>query len=47
MDQRRKAASYLEVPVELIEAAARYYAEHPEEVDAQIERGRLAARRER
>lgn len=43
----KETASYLEVPVELIEAAARYYDEHPEEVDAQIERMRLAARRER
>lgn len=37
---------YLEVPVERIEAAARYYDEHPEEVDAQIERTCLAAKRE-
>lgn len=43
----KEAASYLEAPVELIEAAARYYGEHPEEVDAQIERTRLAASRER
>ncbi len=43
----KEAASYLEVPVELVEAATRYYGEHPEEVDAQIERTRLAARRER
>lgn len=43
----KEAASYLEVPVELIEAAGRYYDEYPEEVDAQIERARLAAKRER
>lgn len=41
----KEAASYLEVPVELVEAAARYYGEHPEEVDARIERTRFAARR--
>ncbi len=43
----KEAASYLEVPIELIEAAARYYDEHPEGVDAQIERTRLAAKRGR
>lgn len=42
-----EAASYLEVPVELIEAAARYYGEYADEVDALIERARLAAERER
>jgi uncharacterized protein (DUF433 family) len=42
-----EAASYLEVPVELVEAAARYYGEYTEEVDALIERARLAAERER
>lgn len=43
----KEAASYLQVPVELIEAAACYYGQHPEDVDAQIERTRLAAKRER
>jgi uncharacterized protein (DUF433 family) len=42
-----EAASYLEVPVELVEAAARYYGEYTDEVDALIERARLAAERER
>lgn len=42
-----EAAEYLEVPVEQIEAAARYYGEYKEEVDEEIERARLAAERER
>lgn len=42
-----EAASYLEAPVELVEAAARYYGEYTEEVDGLIERARLAAERER
>ena len=42
-----EAASYLEVPVELVEAAARYYGEYTEEVDAMVDRARLAAERER
>ncbi len=42
-----KAASYLEIPVEQLEAAARYYGEHTGEVDALIERSRAAAERER
>jgi len=42
-----QAASYLEVPVELVEAAARYYGEYTEEVDALVDRARLAAERER
>lgn len=41
------AAEYLEVPVEQLEAAVRYYADYKDEVDALIERGRLAAERER
>ncbi len=41
------AAEYLEVPVEQVEAAARYYADYREELDALIERARLAAERER
>lgn len=41
------AASYLEVPAEQIEAAARYYAEYKGEVDELIERAELAAERER
>lgn len=42
-----EAASYLEVPVELVEAAARYCGEYTDEVDALIERAHLAAERER
>jgi uncharacterized protein (DUF433 family) len=42
-----EAASYLEIPVEQLEAAARYYGEYTEEVDALIERSRAAAERER
>ena len=42
-----EAASYLEIPVEQLEAAARYYGEYTEEVDEAIERSRLAAERER
>ena len=42
-----EAASYLEVPVELVEAAARYYGEYTGEVDGLIERARLVAERER
>lgn len=41
------AAEYLEVPVGQLEAAVRYYADYKDEVDALIERGRLAAERER
>ncbi len=42
-----EAADYLEVPVEQVEAAARYYAEYKGEVDDLIERAELAAERER
>lgn len=42
-----ETASYLEVPAAWVEAAARYYDEHPEDVDAQIERTRLATKRGR
>ena len=41
-----EAAEYLEVPVEQVEAAARYYAEYQDEVDDLIERAALAAERE-
>lgn len=41
------AAEYLEVPVEQLEAATRYYGEYTEEIDKQIERSRVAAERER
>lgn len=41
------AAEYLEVPIEQIEAAARYYAEYKDEVDELIERAEFAAERER
>ncbi|MGE5282172.1 MAG: hypothetical protein ACM3N0_07610 [Chloroflexota bacterium] len=42
-----EAASYLEIPVEQLEAAARYYGEYADEVDALIERSRAAGERER
>jgi uncharacterized protein (DUF433 family) len=42
-----KAAAYLEIPVEQLEAAARYYGEHTDEVDELIERSQAAAERER
>lgn len=42
-----EAASYLEIPVEQLEAAARYYGEYTDEVDELIERARAAAERER
>lgn len=42
-----EAADYLEVPVDQIDAAARYYADYREEVDALIDRSRDAAERER
>lgn len=42
-----EAASYLEIPVEQLEAAARYYSEHTDEVDALVERARAARDRER
>ncbi len=42
-----QAAEYLEIPVEQLEAAARYYGEFTDEVDELIERSRLAAERER
>jgi uncharacterized protein (DUF433 family) len=42
-----EAASYLETPVEQLEAAARYYGEFADEVDELIERSRAASERER
>jgi len=42
-----EAAEYLELPVEHVEAALRYYADYKEEVDAWIEHGLAAAERER
>lgn len=41
------AADYLELPVEHVEAALRYYVDYKEEIDAWIERARVAAERER
>lgn len=40
-------AEYLEVPVEKVEAAARYYGDYKDEVDELIERALLFAERER
>lgn len=42
-----ETAEYLEIPVEQLEAAARYYADYKEEVDELIQRSRLLADRER
>ena len=42
-----QAAEYLEVPVEQLEAAARYYGEYTSEIDALIERSQSVAARER
>lgn len=42
-----EAATYLEIPVEQLEAAARYYGEYTEEVDGLLERSRAAGERER
>ncbi len=42
-----EAAEYLEVPVEQLEAAVRYYGEYRDEIDELIERAALAAERER
>jgi uncharacterized protein (DUF433 family) len=41
-DSVEEAASYLEIPVEQLEAAARYYGEYTDEVDELIERSRSA-----
>jgi uncharacterized protein (DUF433 family) len=41
-----RAAEYLEVPAHRIEAAARYYAAYPDEVDAEIRQNREYAERE-
>jgi uncharacterized protein (DUF433 family) len=42
-----EASDYLEAPVEQVEAAARYYADYRDEVDALIDRSQAAAERER
>jgi len=42
-----QAAEYLEVPIEQIDVAARYYADYKGEVDELIERAAVAAERER
>jgi hypothetical protein len=38
-----ETAAYLEIPLGRIQAAAAYYAAHPQEIDEQIERNRRAA----
>ncbi len=43
----REAADYLEIPVEQVEAALRYYAEYTDEVDAWTRRTAQIAQRER
>lgn len=42
-----QAADYLEIPVEQVEAALRYYADYKDEVDEWIERAHTVAERER
>lgn len=42
-----EAAGYLEIPVEQVEAALRYYADYKSEVDAWTKRAAEAAQRER
>ena len=42
-----RAAEYLEIPAEQVEAAARYYAEYKDEVDELSERAETAAARSR
>lgn len=42
-----EAADYLEAPAEQVEAAARYYADYKDEVDAEIEDSGALAERER
>lgn len=42
-----EAASYLEIPAEQLDAAARYYGEYTDEVDELIERSRAAGELER
>jgi uncharacterized protein (DUF433 family) len=41
-----RAAAYLELPVDRIEACLRYYADYGDEIDASIERARAVAERE-
>jgi uncharacterized protein (DUF433 family) len=43
----QEAADYLEIPVEHVEAALRYYVEYKDEVDAQLKRIEEIARHER
>lgn len=43
----QEAAEYLEIPVEHVEAALRYYADYKDEIDEWIERARAFAERER
>ena len=42
----QRTADYLEIPVSLVEAAAAYYADHPEEIDRWIDLNRSVAARE-
>lgn len=42
-----EAASYFEIPIEQLEAAARYYGEYTDEVDGLVERSWVASERER
>jgi uncharacterized protein (DUF433 family) len=42
-----EAAGYLEIPVELVDACLRYYADYKDEIDAWIERSAAIAQCER
>ena len=41
-----RAAAYLDVPIDRVEACLRYYADHGDEVDEWIDRARAIAERE-
>ena len=43
----QRTADYLDIPVSLVEAAAAYYADHPEEIDGWIDLNRSVAARRR
>jgi uncharacterized protein (DUF433 family) len=42
-----ETASYLEIPLEQVEACLRYYADYKDEIDAWVDRARTVAERER
>lgn len=46
-DSIEKAADYLEIPIEQVEACVSYYADYRQEIDAWIEHSKTAAQLER